>query len=139
MIDITPKKSLYRKAIARSTLKLNYESFSKLQGNTLIKGNAIVVAKSAGIMAAKNTSNILTLCHNIPLDFINIKIEFNVSTTEVYIESEVKSFAKTGVEMEALIACSVASLSLYDMCKNISKENYIQDISLINKTKNDFF
>ncbi|KRX72580.1 Molybdenum cofactor biosynthesis protein 1 [Trichinella sp. T6] len=129
MVNVGSKKNTVRIAEAMATVQLNKEIMEKIQLNMLQKGDVLAVSKIAGIMAAKNTFHLIPLCHNVVLENIEINHELDPCCN------------KTGVEMEALTAVTIASLTLYDMCKSISKEIVITDIRLIRKTggKSDFF
>ncbi|XP_003372669.1 molybdenum cofactor biosynthesis protein A [Trichinella spiralis] len=129
MVNVGSKKNTVRIAEATATVQLNKELIEKIQLNMLQKGDVLAVSKIAGIMAAKNTFHLIPLCHNVVLENIEIDHELDPCCN------------KTGVEMEALTAVTIASLTLYDMCKSISKEIVITNIRLIRKTggKSDFF
>jgi cyclic pyranopterin phosphate synthase len=137
MMDISPtglnKDIVYREAKAKAIIKLSKETINKIKNNEIPKGNVLLTAKIAGIMAAKNTYNIIPLCHPINPDFIDIDILLKNEVIEVY--SLIKGEAKTGFEMEALTAVSIASLTIYDFCKSIDNNIKIIEISLDYKKK----
>ena len=100
----------------------------------LTKGDAFTVAKTAGILAAKQTGTLIPMCHPLPIDYVNIEIELVPASLVVRFESEVRTTAKTGIEMEALTAVSIACLTMYDMCKAVDKTMEIQKTGLYRKT-----
>ncbi len=120
-----------RVACASGYIQLNELTFSALSQNKLKKGNALVVAQIAGIQASKLTSNLIPLCHQIQLDVCEVKFQMDTSRRRVRCEAICKtSVSKTGVEMEALTACSIALLTLYDMCKAVQKDAVIGEVKL---------
>jgi cyclic pyranopterin monophosphate synthase len=133
MVDVGEKENQIRIAKATGHISLATETIELIKDNLLKKGDVLTVAQLAGISAAKKTSDLIPLCHNIVLD--NIKVDAAPDKTGVYIVSEVRCYGKTGVEMEALTAVSVALLTVYDMCKAVDKNMVIDNISLIEKTK----
>ncbi|MCU0462754.1 MAG: cyclic pyranopterin monophosphate synthase MoaC [Bacteroidales bacterium] len=133
MVDIGEKEIQTRIAKARGHITLAAETIKLIMGNQLKKGDVLTVAQLAGINAAKQTQNLIPLCHNIAIE--NVKVTLAVDTTGVSAGSEVKSSGKTGVEMEALTAVSVALLTVYDMCKAVDKNMVIDRIELTEKIK----
>jgi cyclic pyranopterin phosphate synthase len=133
MVDVGDKDIQLRIAKARGHIKLAAETIRLLRENLLKKGDVLTVAQLAGINAAKQTSLLIPLCHNIVLD--NVKVDAIADSTGVKIESEVRCTGKTGVEMEALTAVTVALLTVYDMCKAVDKNMVIEKISLTEKIK----
>jgi len=131
MVDVGGKDVSRRRAVARATVRMATETASRLR--ELPKGDALAVAQVAGIMAAKRTSELVPLCHPLPLTHISVELE--VAGDAVEISSVVETTAQTGVEMEALTAVSVAALTVYDMAKAIDKEMSITDVVLVEKTK----
>ena len=133
IVDISKKNITNRTAIAYGAISVSKEIFQQIKLNTNKKGDILTVAKIAGILAAKNTSNLIPLCHSIKLD--DIQIDFTMNENENFIScmAEVKCSEKTGVEMEALTAISISLLTIYDMCKAISKDMTIFEIKLIKK------
>ncbi|MBU6310035.1 MAG: cyclic pyranopterin monophosphate synthase MoaC, partial [Planctomycetes bacterium] len=109
------------------------ETVARIQARTLDKGDAVATARIAGIMAAKRTSDIIPLCHPLPLDGVDVSVSFPNAAT-VAIETAVRTTARTGVEMEALVAASAAALAIYDMCKSIDPDMTIEQIRLDEKT-----
>jgi cyclic pyranopterin monophosphate synthase len=138
MVDVSDKIETKRRAIASGKILMNLETINVLQTHTNPKGNPLEIARIAGIMAAKQTSNLIPLCHQLPLSKVNVTAE--ICGFGIYIEAEVITNAQTGVEMEALTAVSVAALTVYDMCKAVQKDMQITDIQLETKTggKSDF-
>jgi molybdenum cofactor biosynthesis protein MoaC len=138
MVDVSEKRASSRRAIASAKVLLSTETLEVLQSNENPKGNPLEIARIAGIMAAKQTSNLIPLCHQINLSKANVSVE--MKDYGVYLEAEVKTNSQTGVEMEALTAVSVAALTIYDMCKAVQKDIQITDIQLELKTggKSDF-
>lgn len=142
-VDISEKKSnnSIRIACASGYIQLNASTFKALTNNQLKKGNALTVSEIAGIQASKQTANLIPLCHQIILDVCDVKFECDEETSRVRCETTCKtSVSKTGVEMEALTACSVALLTVYDMCKAVQKDAFISEIRLEYKKggKSDF-
>jgi cyclic pyranopterin phosphate synthase len=133
MVDIAHKPVERRVAIAIGEVRCRLETISALRAHALPKGDVLTVAKLAGIQAAKRTDELIPLCHSLPLD--GVEIRFRVRDDAVEIFAEATTSAKTGVEMEALTAVSVAALTLYDMCKAIDKELVIGGIRLVEKRR----
>ena len=140
MVDVSAKNVTLRTAVAKSTIVMKQDTLKRILEGGIKKGDVLSVAQVAGIMAAKNTSTIIPMCHPLLLSSINIHFNHDIDKGELYIESTVKVEGKTGVEMEALTAASVAALTIYDMCKAIDKEMIITDTKLIKKTggKSDY-
>lgn len=138
MVDVSAKTTTARRAIASAKVLLSTETLETLKNQTNPKGNPLEIARIAGIMAAKKTSELIPLCHTINLSKVEIKAE--IVDYGIYLESETKTNSQTGVEMEALTAVSVAALTIYDMCKAVQKDIQITDIKLELKTggKSDF-
>jgi molybdenum cofactor biosynthesis protein MoaC len=138
MLDITHKYNTLRTATAQAIIRVSKSSLVAIKKNSVPKGDVRTVAKTAGILAAKNVPAIIPFCHNIPVDFVNIEFELNKDS--ITLISTVKAIYKTGVEMEALTAVSVAALTVYDMLKMIDKNIFIQEIRLLKKSggKSDF-
>jgi len=138
MVDVSEKSASSRRAVASAKVLLSTETLEILLNQTNPKGNPLEIARIAGIMAAKQTSNLIPLCHQINLSKANVSAE--TKDYGVYLEAEVKTNAQTGVEMEALTAVSVAALTIYDMCKAVQKDIQITEIRLELKTggKSDF-
>lgn len=140
MVDISPKSSSDRYAKAYSFVKMDLSTLDAIKHKLLPKGDIFEVARIAGIMAAKKTSDLIPMCHPLKLDYIDVNIKLDLIKSGVEITSEVKLNGKTGVEMEALTAALVAALTIYDMCKAVDKNMVIEDCRLIEKKggKSDF-
>lgn len=133
MVDVGNKEIRTRIARAAGHIILAADTLRLISDNLMKKGDVLTVAQMAGISAAKQTSSLIPLCHNIVLD--NVKVELSPDGSGVKAESEVRCSGKTGVEMEALTAVSVALLTIYDMCKAVDKKMIIDNIVLIDKVK----
>jgi cyclic pyranopterin phosphate synthase len=133
MVDVGQKLETERIAIARGEVKLAPETLSLVRLGLLKKGDVLTVAQIAGIMAAKHTSELIPLCHPIPISQIEVDLEINDALPGIQISALVRSFGKTGAEMEALTAVSVAALTVYDMVKAVEKTGRIQNIRLVQK------
>lgn len=133
MIDVGEKEKTRRFSVAIATVRLGKEVFRLVKENSIEKGNVLNVAKLAGIMAAKKTSDLIPLCHNILLSDVAVDFVLDEETWSVVIEGKVKCHGRTGVEMEALTCVSVAALTVYDMCKAVSKDIVICDVRLLEK------
>lgn len=134
MVDVGDKPESERVAVARAEVAMNPETIEMIYNNKVRKGDVLSVARIAGIMGAKNTSQLIPLCHPLPLSEISIDFQLDDTRTAVRIRSRVKTFAKTGVEMEALVAASLAALTIYDMCKAVDKTMCVGKVRLIRKT-----
>jgi cyclic pyranopterin phosphate synthase len=140
MVDISAKPEVYREAKAKGLIKLKPETLKLIQKGKVEKGDVFSVAKVAGILAAKNTCNLIPLCHPLPLT--NVEIDLKIVNDGVEVESTVKTKAQTGVEMEALIAVSVALLAVWDMTKQYEKDRFgqypstvVENVHVISKIK----
>jgi len=133
MVDISGKDSTTRRAVASCRVLLSPQTLDALRSQTNPKGDPLEIARIAGIMAAKKTSELIPLCHQINLSKVNVIAE--VRDFGIYLEAEAITDAKTGVEMEALTAVSIAALTIYDMCKAVQKDIEITEIRLESKTK----
>ena len=132
MVDVTPKEQTHRRAIARGRVMMTAETASAVARGAIAKGDVLAVARVAGIQAAKRTSDLIPLCH--PLLIGAVTVNFEIHDDRIDIEASVETVGRTGVEMEALTACSVAALTIYDMCKSLDKSMTISDIALWEKT-----
>ena len=132
MVDVTTKDPTHRRAVARCKVMMQPETASAIVNRQLKKGDVLSVARVAAIMAAKRTSDTIPLCH--PLMIASVSISFEVGDDHVAIEAHVDCVERTGVEMEALHACSVAALTIYDMCKSADRGMTITDLALWEKT-----
>ena len=131
MVDVGGKPLSRRRAVARAVVRVAPETVGQLA--SLPKGDALVTAKLAGIQAAKRTSELIPLCHPLPLTYVGVEIELGEAEVEIVASAE--TTAQTGVEMEALVAASVAALTIYDMAKAIDKSMVIGEVRLLEKTK----
>ena len=139
MVDVGEKEITRRAATAFAKIKMQPETLGKLLSSSLKKGDGLATARIAGIMGAKKTSELIPLCHNIPIESVEMTFENN-GTDELYIYCTGKCSYKTGIEMEALTGASVAALTIYDMCKAIDRKMEIGEVKLLSKTggKSDF-
>jgi cyclic pyranopterin phosphate synthase len=132
MVDVTPKEPTHRRAIARGRVSMTVETASAVARGAISKGDVLSVARVAGIQAAKRTSDLIPLCH--PLLIGAVTVNFEIGDDHIDIEASVETVGRTGVEMEALTACSVAGLTIYDMCKSLDKGMVIHSVALWEKT-----
>jgi cyclic pyranopterin phosphate synthase len=132
MVDVTPKEATHRRAIARCKVFMLPETTSKVAANAMSKGDVLGAARIAGIQAAKRTAEMIPLCH--PLLVGAVTINFNLGDNFVEVETQVETVDRTGVEMEALTACSIAALTIYDMCKSTDRSMVIGELALWEKT-----
>lgn len=132
MVEVTDKNETFRRAIAIGSVYMSPATIEAIKNERIKKGDVLCVSQVAGIMGAKKTSDIIPMCH--PLMLTGVDLHFSIEKDHIVIESEVKTLGKTGVEMEALSAVTIAALTIYDMCKAIDKEMVINDIQLIKKT-----
>jgi cyclic pyranopterin phosphate synthase len=135
MVDVSAKPISAREATAAGRIVLLAETLALISENKIAKGNVLATARIAGIQAAKQTSQLIPLCHNLNLSHLEVRLALNETGVEV--ECTARTAAQTGVEMEALTGVSVALLTIYDMCKAVDKEMEISDIRLLQKTKRD--
>lgn len=133
MVDVSAKERSAREAVAAGTIRLRQETLDLIAKNQVGKGNVFAIARIAGIQAAKQTSELIPLCHNLNLSHVEIEIATSESGLEVTCTA--RTVAQTGVEMEALTGVSVALLTVYDMCKAVDKTMQISDVRLLKKTK----
>jgi len=141
LVDVTRKPEVHREATARGRIKLKPETIRRIKQGKIEKGNVFTIAKTAGILAAKNTSSLIPLCHPLPLTSINVDLR-TLNDSEVEAEALVKTRAQTGVEMEALTAVAVALLTVWDMTKQYEKDakgqypdTIIEDLLVVRKVK----
>src|SRR5436190_8534459 len=132
MVDVTPKEATHRRALARCKVMMKPETTSMVASNSLTKGDVLAVARVAGIQAAKQTPNLIPLCH--PLLVGAVLVNFRLEDTYVEVEANVDTVDRTGVEMEALTAAAIAALTIYDMCKSIDRSMTIGDLQLWERT-----
>ena len=134
MVDINQKDSTVRVAIATGKIFMKSNTLKKILDLNIKKGDVLSIAKLAGIMAAKKTDQLIPLCHSIPLSYVNIDLEPNIEESSINITAEASLIGKTGVEMEALTAVSVAGLTIYDMCKAIDRDMILTNVRLMHKS-----
>jgi len=133
MVDVSAKSLSERKAVAQGKIRLQRETLDLIAKDQISKGNVFATARIAGIQAAKQTAQLIPLCHTLPLGHINIDIIVSKDGAEV--KCAAQTVAQTGVEMEALVGVTVALLTIYDMCKAVDKQMAITEIRLVEKTK----
>ena len=131
MVDVTPKDATHRRAVARCKVFMKPETTGKVASNAMTKGDVLGAARIAGIQAAKRTADLIPLCH--PLLVGAVIINFTIGEGHVEVETQVETVDRTGVEMEALTACSIAALTIYDMCKSTDRSMVIGELALWEK------
>jgi cyclic pyranopterin phosphate synthase len=134
MVDVSSKDETERRAVAVGHVFMKRETLNRIKDGSIKKGDVLAVAQVAGIMAAKNTSNIIPMCHPIFISGCDIEFSMNFDDNSIEIKSTVKNTGQTGVEMEALTAVSAAALTIYDMCKAIDRGMVVKDIMLVKKS-----
>lgn len=134
MVDVGDKAVTARVAVARGSVRMKPETAGRISGGRIAKGDVLSTARIAGVLAAKRTGELIPLCHPLPIDFVDVRIDVDADGGRVSIEGEARITAKTGVEMEALTAVSVAALTIYDMCKAIDRGMVIEDVCLEKKS-----
>ena len=134
MVDVSHKDISIREAVAEGRVYMKPGTLKMIAEGNMPKGDVLATARIAGIMAAKRTWEMIPMCHQVPLDAVKLELSHNTEKNSVDIQATVNCQWKTGVEMEALTAVSIACLTIYDMCKAVDKEMVIGDISLLKKT-----
>jgi len=134
MVDVGGKEKTQREAIARAVVRLNPQTFDLVRSGKMQKGDVIAVAQVAGIMAAKQTSSLIPMCHPLMLTAVDLSFEPDDAENTITIISTVRCTGETGVEMEALCAVATAALTIYDMCKAVQRDIVIEDIRLLEKS-----
>jgi cyclic pyranopterin phosphate synthase len=132
MVDVTPKDPTHRRAIARCKVFMEPETTAMVASNAVTKGDVLAVARVAGIQAAKRTPDLIPLCHQLTIG--SVYVNFHLGNDHIEVESQVDTVDRTGVEMEALTACTVAALTIYDMCKSMDRGMTIGECALWEKT-----
>jgi cyclic pyranopterin phosphate synthase len=132
MVDVTPKEASHRRALARARVWMKPETVQKVANNAIHKGDVLGAARIAGIQAAKRTAELIPLCH--PLLVGSVYVSFAIGDDFVGVEAEVETIDRTGVEMEAMTACAVAALTVYDMCKSTDRGMRIGELALWEKS-----
>jgi cyclic pyranopterin phosphate synthase len=135
MVDVSEKPSSVRTAVANGQIKLQRETLDLIANDQIAKGNVFATARIAGIQAAKQTAQLIPLCHTIPLS--DVKIDIVATRTGAKVRCTARTIAQTGVEMEALTGVCVALLTIYDMCKAVDRQMEISDVRLLKKTKTE--
>jgi cyclic pyranopterin monophosphate synthase len=135
MVDVSAKPMSKRRAVAIGKIQLKRETLELIAKDQIEKGNVFATARIAGIQAAKQTAQLIPLCHTLPLG--DVKIDIVTSNEGAEVTCAAQTVAQTGVEMEALVGTTVALLTIYDMCKAVDKEMQISDVRLLSKTKHD--
>lgn len=134
MVNVSDKETTKRKAVAKVSVSVGPEVFRLIKNNQIQKGDVLTVAKIAGIMGAKKTSDLIPLCHPLALTKVDVKCFLEEYESKVVVQCEAHCISKTGVEMEALTGASIAALTIYDMCKAVNKAITISDLHLLEKS-----
>jgi len=134
MVDVTDKSDTVREAVAQATVTMQKETLRRIIDRQIEKGDVLGVAQTAGIMAAKKTAELIPMCHQLNITSVEMEFLPHEAASQIEVRAQVKITGKTGVEMEALVAVSVASLTIYDMCKAIDRGITISDIKLLRKS-----
>ena len=134
MVDVGDKAVTSRVAVARGAVRMKPETAARIADGQIAKGDVIATARIAGVLAAKKTGELIPLCHPLPIDYIDVRVEVDPVAGRVTLEAEARITAKTGIEMEAMTAVSVAGLTIYDMCKAIDRGMVLEDICLVKKS-----
>lgn len=134
MVDVGAKAVTQREAVAEGVVRMSSATAKLLAAQALPKGDVLATAKVAGILAAKQTSSLIPLTHPLPLDFVDIEFDVKVRAGTITVTSTARCTGRTGVEIEAMTACAIAALTIYDMCKSAEKGIVIQQIRLLRKT-----
>lgn len=134
MVDVGEKADTQRIAVAKGSIFMKPETLQRIRAGTMEKGDVLSVAQTAGIMAAKNTSSAIPMCHNIMITGVEMDFVLDEENAAVHIEASASTVGKTGIEMESLHAVSIAALTIYDMCKAIDRSMKITDIRLVKKS-----
>jgi cyclic pyranopterin phosphate synthase len=134
MVDVGGKSESSREAVARATIRMSAKTLALLAAKALPKGDVLTTARVAGILAAKSTPSLIPLTHPLALNYIDVAFELNEDTSSLSVTATVRCEGKTGVEIEAMTACAVAALTVYDMCKSAEKGIVIDDLRLLRKS-----
>ena len=134
MVDVGGKPDTAREAVARGRVSMRAETLALVRANAFDKGDVLGVARIAGIMGGKDTSRLIPLCHPLPLHKIDVDFQLNDAASAIEITATARTTGKTGVEMEALTAVSIAALTVYDMCKAVDRGMRIEAVRLVRKT-----
>jgi len=134
MVDVSSKADTLREAVAKGEVRMKAATLALIKGGDISKGDVLTVAQLAGVMAAKQTPHLIPLCHPLLLNEIKVELDIDEKSNAVLITATVKNTGKTGVEMEALTAVSVAALTIYDMCKAVDRAMLIEAVRLVKKS-----
>ena len=134
MVDVSDKEATVRRAIARAVVRVSVETARLVAAGNAPKGDVVGVARIAGIQAAKRTHELIPLCHQLPLSFVGVEASIDVEAGVITLVAEARTTARTGVEMEALTAASVAALTIYDMVKGVERGASIERVELLEKS-----
>lgn len=134
MVDVTGKPDTHREAVAKGTVRMQADTFQLIKQGRIAKGDVLLAAQLAGVMAAKQTPHLIPLCHPLLIGDVNVEFSLDEAESTVEITTTVKSTGKTGVEMEALTATAVTALTIYDMCKAVDRGMRIENIRLVRKS-----
>lgn len=134
MVDVSEKNDTVREAIAIGSISMKRETIGKIKNGSISKGDVLSVAQVGGIMGAKSTSQVIPMCHPIMISACDISFKIDLENNKIEITATTRTVGKTGIEMEALTAVSVAALTIYDMCKAIDREMVINNIMLVRKS-----
>ena len=132
MVDVSPKEATLRRALARCRVEMKPETTAQVANNAITKGDVLAAARVAGIQAAKRTADLVPMCH--PLLVGSVQVDFTIGDDYVEVEAKVETVDRTGVEMEAMTACAIAALTVYDMCKTADRTMSIGQLMLWEKT-----
>ena len=132
MVDVSPKEATLRRALARCRVEMKPETTAQVANNAITKGDVLAAARVAGIQAAKRTADLVPMCH--PLLVGSVQVDFTIGDDYVEVEAKVETVDRTGVEMEAMTACAIAALTVYDMCKTADRTMSIGQLKLWEKT-----
>lgn len=134
MVDVGAKPVTDRRAVARSEVRMSPETAARVARGDAPKGDVVTTARIAGIQAAKRTGELIPLCHPLPLSYVDVRLSVDREAGVVGIEAEARTAARTGVEMEAMTACAIAALTVYDMVKGIERGVEVATVALVEKT-----
>jgi cyclic pyranopterin phosphate synthase len=134
MVDVSDKDITLREAVAAGTISMDPKTFGMIINEEIVKGDVLGVAKVAGIMAAKKTSELIPMCHPLNMTHIDIQFHLQEADSTIRMEASVKTWYRTGAEMEALVAVTTAALTIYDMCKAVDREMVISGVKLLKKS-----
>jgi cyclic pyranopterin monophosphate synthase len=134
MVDVSAKDETIREATARGLISMTPETLALVERGAMEKGDVLAVAQVGGVMAAKQTGSLIPMCHPLPITGVDLRFHFDHEASAIEIEATARIVGKTGVEMEALTAVSVAALTIYDMCKAVDKAMVISDVRLVRKS-----